>query len=423
MTKIDIFSGFLGAGKTTLIKKLLKEAYAGEKLVLIENEFGEIGIDGGFMQDAGIAVTEMNSGCICCSLVGDFGKALQKVLDEYHPDRILIEPSGVGKLSDIIRAVQNLDAKDVLLNGFTTVADVKKCKMYMKNFGEFFNDQIENAGCIVISHTQSANDEKIAETVAMLREKNPTATIVTTPWDVLDGAQLLAAMERRDTIEEELARLAADVHHHHEDECNDPECHCHHHHHDEEECHHEHHHHHDGECEDEECECHHHHHHHHHHDGDEEHEDHHHHECDDPECECHHHEHHEHEHHHEHHHEHECDDPHCDCHHHEHEHGHHHHHHHHADEVFVSFGAETTKKFAKDELEGILASLTDEKYGFVLRAKGIVECKCGKWLHFDYVPGEGDVREGSAAIIGRLCIIGSKLNRHALEELFGTELK
>ena len=236
MTKIDIFSGFLGAGKTTLIKKLLKEAYAGEKLVLIENEFGEIGIDGGFMQDAGIEVTEMNSGCICCSLVGDFGKALKKVLDEYHPDRILIEPSGVGKLSDIIRAVQNLNAEDVLLNGFTTVADVKKCKMYMKNFGEFFNDQIENAGCIVLSHTQSANEEKIAETVALLREKNPTATIVTTPWDVLDGAQLLAAMERRDTIEEELARLAADVHHHHhEDECDDPDCECHHHHHHEEE--------------------------------------------------------------------------------------------------------------------------------------------------------------------------------------------
>ncbi len=388
MTKIDIFSGFLGAGKTTLIKKLLKEAYAGEKLVLIENEFGEIGIDGGFMQDAGIEVTEMNSGCICCSLVGDFGKALKKVLDEYHPDRILIEPSGVGKLSDIIRAVQNLDAEDVLLNGFTTVADVKKCKMYMKNFGEFFNDQIENAGCIVLSHTQSANEEKIAETVALLREKNPTATIVTTPWDVLDGAQLLAAMERRDTIEEELARLAADVHHHHhhEDECDDPDCECHHHHHhDEEESHHEHHHHH------------------------------HEHECDDPECECHHH-------HEEHEHEHECDDPNCDCHHHEHEHGHHHHHHH-ADEVFVSFGAETTKKFGKEELEGILAALSDEKYGFVLRAKGIVECKCGKWLHFDYVPGEGDVREGSAAITGRLCVIGSKLDRHALEELFGTELK
>ena len=418
MTKIDIFSGFLGAGKTTLIKKLLKEAYAGEKLVLIENEFGEIGIDGGFMQDAGIEVTEMNSGCICCSLVGDFSKALQKVLDEYHPDRILIEPSGVGKLSDIIRAVQNLDAKDVLLNGFTTVADVKKCKMYMKNFGEFFNDQIENAGCIVLSHTQSANEEKIAETVALLREKNSTATIVTTPWDVLDGVQLLAAMERRDTIEEELARLAADVHHHHhEEECDDPDCHCHHHHHDEE-CHHEHHHH-DEECDDAECECHHHHHHHH---DEHEHEHHHHHEeeCNDSECECHHH-HEEHEHHHHDHHEHECDDPHCDCHHHDHEHGHHHHHH--ADEVFVSFGAETTKKYEREELEGILAALTDEKYGFVLRAKGIVECKCGKWLHFDYVPGEGDVREGSAAIIGRLCVIGSKLDREALSALFGTELK
>ena len=375
----------------------------GEKLVLIENEFGEIGIDGGFMQDAGIEVTEMNSGCICCSLVGDFGKALQKVLDEYHPDRILIEPSGVGKLSDIIRAVQNLDAKDVLLNGFTTVADVKKCKMYMKNFGEFFNDQIENAGCIVLSHTQSGSEEKIAETVALLREKNPTATIVTTPWDVLDGAQLLAAMERRDTIEEELARLAADVHHHHEEECDDPDCHCHHHHHDEDEEHHQHahHHHHEDECDDPECECHHDHHHH----GEE---------CDDPDCECHHHEHH--------HHEHECDDPHCECHH-DHEHEHHHHHHHHADEVFVSLGAETTKKFEREELERILASLTDEKYGFVLRAKGIVECKCGKWLHFDYVPGEGDVREGSAAITGRLCVIGSKLDRHALEELFGTELR
>ena len=375
----------------------------GEKLVLIENEFGEIGIDGGFMQDAGIEVTEMNSGCICCSLVGDFGKALQKVLDEYHPDRILIEPSGVGKLSDIIRAVQNLDAKDVLLNGFTTVADVKKCKMYMKNFGEFFNDQIENAGCIVLSHTQSGSEEKIAETVALLREKNPTATIVTTPWDVLDGAQLLAAMERRDTIEEELARLAADVHHHHEEECDDPDCHCHHHHHDEDEEHHQHahHHHHEDECDDPECECHHDHHHH-----DEE--------CDDPDCECHHHEHH--------HHEHECDDPHCECHH-DHEHEHHHHHHHHADEVFVNLGAETTKKFEREELERILASLTDEKYGFVLRAKGIVECKCGKWLHFDYVPGEGDVREGSAAITGRLCVIGSKLDRHALEELFGTELR
>ena len=344
MTKIDIFSGFLGAGKTTLIKKLLKEAYASEKLVLIENEFGEIGIDGGFMQDAGIEVTEMNSGCICCSLVGDFGKALRKVLAEYAPDRILIEPSGVGKLSDIIRAVQNLDSEDVLINGFTTVADVKKCKMYMKNFGEFFNEQIENAGCIVLSHTQSASEAKIAETVALLREHNPTATIVTTPWDELDGSQLLAAMERRDTIEKELARLAKATEEHH------------------------HHHHEDGECDDPDCAC------HHHHDHDEE------------------------------------------------EHGHHHHHHHHADEVFVSWGVETAKKFDAAELEQILEKLLEEKtYGIVLRAKGIVAGTDGAWLHFDYVPGEGDVRTGSAAVIGRLCVIGSHLNQHALAELFGVK--
>ena len=364
MTKIDIFSGFLGAGKTTLIKKLLNEAYAGEKLVLIENEFGEIGIDGGFMQDAGIEVTEMNSGCICCSLVGDFGKALQKVLNEYHPDRILIEPSGVGKLSDIIKAVQGIDAEEVLLNGFTTVADVKKCKMYMKNFGEFFNDQIANAGCIVLSHTQGAGEEKIAETVALLREHNPTATIVTTPWDRLDGKQLLAAMERRDTIEEELKRLAHEAehhHHHHDEECHDPECSCHHHEHEHE---HEHHHHHHGE------------------------------ECHDLECSCHHHEHHG------------------------------HHHHHHADEVFVSVGAETTKKFDKAELEQILKALDDqETYGFILRSKGIVEGKDGSWIHFDYVPGEPNVREGSAGIIGRLCVIGSKICRHSLEELFGVAFK
>ncbi len=394
MTKIDIFSGFLGAGKTTLIKKLLKEAYAGEKLVLIENEFGEIGIDGGFMQDAGIEVTEMNSGCICCSLVGDFGKALKKVLSEYHPDRILIEPSGVGKLSDIIRAVQSVADGDVLLNGFTTVADVKKCKMYMKNFGEFFNDQIENAGCIVLSHTQSVNDEKIAETIALLRIHNPTATIVTTPWESLDGAQLLAAMERRDTIEEELARLEkAAHHHHHDDECDDPDCKCHHHHdHDEDEDGHKHHHH----------------HHHHHHDD----------ECDDPDCCCHHHhdhdeDEHEHEHHHHHHHDGECDDPDCACH-------HHHGHHHHADEVFVSWGVETAKKFDADEIKQILEALVEEKtYGVVLRAKGIVTGKDGNWIHFDYVPGEGDVRCGSAAITGRLCVIGSHLNEHALAELFG----
>ena len=403
MTKIDIFSGFLGAGKTTLIKKLLKEAYSGEKLVLIENEFGEIGIDGGFMQDAGIEVTEMNSGCICCSLVGDFSKALCKVLDEYRPDRILIEPSGVGKLSDIIRAVQGVASEDVVLNGFTTVADVKKCKMYMKNFGEFFNDQIENAGCIVLSHTQSVSEEKIAETVALLREHNATATVVTTPWEQLDGAQLLAAMERRDTIEEELARLAkaAEHHHHHhdEDECDDPECCCHHHHdHDEDEHeHHHHHHHHEDECDDPECCC----HHHHDHDEDE----------------------HEHHHHHHHHDEDECDDPECCCHHHhdhdedEHE---HHHHHHHADDVFVSWGVETAKKFDEAELRAILDALLEEKnYGVVLRAKGIVEGKDGTWLHFDYVPGEGDVRHGSAGITGRLCVIGSGLKKSALAALFG----
>ncbi len=386
MTKIDIFSGFLGAGKTTLIKKLLKEAYAGEKLVLIENEFGEIGIDGGFMQDAGIEVTEMNSGCICCSLVGDFGKALAKVLSEYKPDRILIEPSGVGKLSDIIRAVQNVASDEVVLNGFTTIADVKKCKMYMKNFGEFFNDQIENAGCIVLSHTDGVSDSKIEECVALLREKNSTATIVTTPWNALDGKQLLSAMERRDTIEEELKRLCAEAehehhhHHHHDHECDDPECACHHH--DEE---HEHHHHHD-------------------------------HECDDPECSCHHHHDDEHEHHH--HHDHECDDPECSCHHHHDGEGHHHHHH--ADDVFVSWGVETAKAFDAAELKDILDALVEEKtYGIVLRAKGIVASNAGEWLHFDYVPGEGDVRVGSAGVIGRLCVIGSHLNEAALAKLFG----
>ncbi len=409
MTRIDIFSGFLGAGKTTIIKKLIREGYVGEKLVLIENEFGEIGIDGGFLQDAGIEITEMNSGCICCSLVGDFGKALRQVLDTYHPDRILIEPSGVGKLSDIIRAVQGVAGEGAVLGSFTTVADVKKCKMYMKNFGEFFNDQIENAGCILLSHTQSATEEQIAATVALLREKNATATIVTTPWDELDAAQLLGAMERRDTIEAELERLSHEAHEHHHhhhhdgDECDDPECCCHHHHeHDEEE--HEHHH------------------HHHHHDGDE---------CDDPECCCHHHHEHddeEHEHHHHHHHHDgdECDDPECCCHHHhehddeEHE---HHHHHHHADEVFVSYGAETPKHFTRDSLSEMLSALVDEeKYGTVLRAKGILAGEGSAWIHFDYVPGEGDVREGAAGITGRLCIIGSGLKKAALEALFGVTL-
>ena len=398
MTKIDIFSGFLGAGKTTLIKKLLQEAYTGEKLVLIENEFGEIGIDGGFMQDAGIQVTEMNSGCICCSLVGDFGKALKKVLDEYQPDRILIEPSGVGKLSDIIRAVQNSAADGAVLNGFTTVADVNKCKMYMRNFGEFFNDQIENAGCIVLSHTDNATERKIEEAVALLKEHNATAVIVTTPWAQLDGKQLLSAMERRDTIEEELARLAKAEerhHHHHDDECHDPDCHCHDH-------EHEHHHHHDGECHDPDCHCHDH-EHHHHHNG----------ECHDPDCHCHDHEH-EHEHHH--HHDGECHDPDCHC------HDHNHEHHHHADDVFTSWGVETAKAFGMDEMNQILESLLEEKtYGVILRAKGIVAGKDGKWIHFDYIPGEPNVRNGSAGIIGRLCVIGSHINKSALAELFGVK--
>ena len=387
MTKIDIFSGFLGAGKTTLIKKLITEAYAGEKLVLIENEFGEIGIDGGFLSEAGIQINEMNSGCICCSLVGDFGKALSKVLTEYAPDRILIEPSGVGKLSDVIRAVQGAATEGAVLNGFTTVVDAGKCKMYMKNFGEFFNDQVENAGCIILSHTDTASAAKIETAVALLREHNSTAVIVTTPWNNLTGAQLLEAMERTDTLEAEMARLAEEAEHHH------------HHHHDEDEeccCHdREHHHHHDH---DEECCCHDHdHEHHHHHDHDEE-------------CCCHDH---DHEHHHHHH------DGECCC---GHDHGHHHHH---ADEVFVSCGTETTAAFDRVSMTAKLDALTDEdKYGIVLRAKGIVAATDGgSWIHFDYVPGEPDVREGGAAVIGRLCIIGANLNIPALSELFGVELK
>ena len=391
MTKIDIFSGFLGAGKTTLIKKLISEAYAGEKLVLIENEFGEIGIDGGFLAEAGIQINEMNSGCICCSLVGDFSRALAKVLTEYQPDRILIEPSGVGKLSDVIRAVKNAATDGAVLNGFTTVVDAGKCKMYMKNFGEFFNDQVENAGCIIVSHTDVAPAKKVEEAVALLRSHNATAVIVSTPWNQLTGAQLLEAMERRDTLEAELARLSADAE---EDE-------------DDDEDEHEHHHHHDDEDDDDEhghCCC-------HHHDGDEdEHEHHHHHDDDD-----------------------EDDDDehgHCCCHHHDgdedgHEHHHHHHHHHDADEVFVSCGAETTVSFDAHALAEKLAALCDEaKYGVVLRAKGIVApADGGKWIHFDYVPGEPDVRTGSSAVIGRLCVIGSKLNVEALSELFGVSLK
>ena len=374
MTKIDIFSGFLGAGKTTLIKKLIAEAYTGEQLVLIENEFGEIGIDGGFLQEAGINITEMNSGCICCSLVGDFGKALRQVMDTYHPDRILIEPSGVGKLSDVIRAVQDLQMPDVVLNGFTTVVDAAKAKMYMKNFGEFFNNQVEHASAIILSRTGGMKQDKLDACVALLREKNPTATIVTTPWDELDGKQLLAAMERRDTLSAALEELAEEQEHHHHHHEHGEECGCH---------DHEHHHHEHGEeCG---CGCHDHEHHHHEHG---------------EECGCHDHEHHHHEHGEE-----------CGC-------GCHDHEHHHADEVFTSWGRETAHPYEQQELAAALQALDTGDYGQVLRAKGIVAGTDGKWLHFDYVPGEVEVRTGAAGVTGRLCVIGAELKEDALTSLF-----
>ena len=372
MTKIDIFSGFLGAGKTTLIKKLIAEAYTGEQLVLIENEFGEIGIDGGFLQEAGINITEMNSGCICCSLVGDFGKALRQVMDTYHPDRILIEPSGVGKLSDVIRAVQDLQMPDVVLNGFTTVVDAAKAKMYMKNFGEFFNNQVEHASAIILSRTSGMKQDKLDACVALLREKNPTATIVTTPWDELDGKQLLAAMERRDTLAAALEELAEEQEHHHHHHEHGEECGCH---------DHEHHHHEHGEG----CGCHDHEHHHHEHG---------------EECSCHDHEHHHHEHGEE-----------CGC-------GCHDHEHHHADEVFTSWGRETAHPYEQQELAAALQALDTGDYGQVLRAKGIVAGTDGKWLHFDYVPGEVEVRTGAAGVTGRLCVIGAELKENALTSLF-----
>ena len=406
MTKIDIFSGFLGAGKTTLIKKLIQEAYQGEKLVLIENEFGEIGIDGGFLQDAGIQITEMNSGCICCSLVGDFGKALRQVMEQYHPDRILIEPSGVGKLSDVIRAVQGLEMEEAVLNGFTTVADAGKCKMYMKNFGEFFNDQIEHASSIVLSRTAGMSQAKLEAVVALLREHNQTASIITTPWEQLTGAQILETMERKNTLQAELALLEEEAHHHHDHD--DEECCCghdhdhdhEHHDHDDEECccghdhDHEHEHH---DHDDEECCC--------GHDHDHEHE---HHDHDDEECCCGHDHDHEHEHH-----DHEHDED-CCC---GHDHDHHHHHHH-ADEVFTSWGVETTRQFTREEIEDILSQFTSGLYGAVLRAKGIVAGADGQWIHFDYVPGEENVRTGAASTIGRLCVIGSKIDEKALAALF-----
>ena len=386
MTKIDVFSGFLGAGKTTLIKKLLKEAYVGEKLVLIENEFGEIGIDGGFMKDAGIQVTEMNQGCICCSLVGDFGKALAQVLEQFHPDRILIEPSGVGKLSDVLKAVMNVQNDDLVLNTYTTVVDASKIKMYMKNFGEFYKNQVETAKTIILSRSQKLSEDKLAEALAMIRQLNEHATIVTTPWDDINGKQILEAMEIKNSFAEELLKdegICPVCGHHHDDD--DDEC----------DHDHEHHHHHDDDDDDDhEC-CHHHHDH-----DDDEHEHHHDHEC------CHHdHDEDEHEHHHH--------DGECGC-------GHHHHHHgHDADEVFSNFGVETAKKFTREELENALSKLSGEEYGTVLRAKGIVAGADGVWYHFDFVPEEYEVRTGSADVTGRMCVIGAKLAEDKIKALFG----
>ncbi len=364
MTTIDIYSGFLGAGKTTLIKKMIKEAYQGEQIVLIENEFGEIGIDGGFMQDAGIRVNEMNSGCICCSLVGDFGRALHQVITDYHPDRILIEPSGVGKLSDVIGAIERVADESVKLGSFVTVADATKCKLYLANFGEFYTNQVETASTIVLSRTGSISEEKLNRAVALLREHNKDAVIITTPWEQLNGKEILAAMQKQYGLTQELSEMIEQAHEHHEEE--------HHHHHDHDEPEHEHHH---------DCCC------GHHHDDDED----------------------EHEHHHEH------EDGHCAY-----GHEHHHHHGHDADEIFQSWGVETPKKFTADGLREILEALDDEKtYGIVLRAKGIVPSVDGGWLHFDHVPGELDVRNGSAAVTGRLCVIGSNLKTDAVATLFG----
>ena len=374
MTKIDIFSGFLGAGKTTLIKKLIKESFAGQKVVLIENEFGEIGIDGGFLKESGIQINELNAGCICCSLVGDFRAALQQVVEQYHPDRIVIEPSGVGKLSDVTRAVEGVaEHLDVQLSSFVTVADVNKVKMYMKNVGEFYDDQISHASCIILSRTQNATEEKIAAAVAMLREKNPTATIVTTAWDALTGEQILKAMSTKDDFKTELIAMAAKANeeHAHEDE---EEEHEHHHHHDHDDDH------------DEHCCC------GHHHDHDDEDED-------------------EHEHHH--HHDHDDHDEHCCC-------GHHHHHHDHdADEVFTSWGVETAKKFSKADIEHALTELDTGNYGMILRSKGIVDGGADGWLEFDYVPGEWEVRARGADVGGKLVVIGSKLDEKAIAALFG----
>jgi len=408
MTKIDIYSGFLGAGKTTLIKKMIQEAYAGQKLVLIENEFGEIGIDGGFLQDAGINITEMNSGCICCSLVGDFGKALTQVIEEYAPERIVIEPSGVGKLSDVVAAVQKVTNEDVQLGYTVAVADAGKVKVYMKNFGEFYNNQIETASTIILSRTDAIPQAKLDTAVALLREHNAEATLVVAPWNELTGAQLLEAMEGKASLAASLAELEEEHHHHHHD-------------HDHEEGH---------------CCCGHHDHEHHHHDHEEHHccghHDHHEHDHEEHHC-CGHHDHHEHDHeehhccgHHDHH-EHDHEEHHCGCgHHHDHHHEHgehcgcgHDHHDHHADEVFTSWGVETAKKFTAAEMEAALHSLDTGRFGMILRAKGIVACADGGWIHFDYVPEEHNIRMGSASVIGKLCVIGAELDEQGVAKLFG----
>jgi G3E family GTPase len=407
MTKIDIISGFLGAGKTTLIKKLLEEAYGNQKLVLIENEFGEIGIDGGFLKDAGIQINELNSGCICCSLVGDFGAALKQVITEYAPDRVIIEPSGVGKLSDVIRAVQKAGEEVPMeLGTFVTVVNAPKAKVFLKNFGEFFVDQVEHAGAIILSRTQTMTDAKLEAVVALLREKNPSAPILTTPWDQLTGPQIMAAMEGgHSMLDSLLAELAAEE----EEECDDPDCDCHHHDHDHD---HEHHHHdHDHDHDHDHCD---HEHHHHDHDHDHDHDhcdhdhdhEHHHHDHDHDHC--------DHDHDHEHHHHHDHD--HCD---HDHDHDHHHHHHHHADEVFTSWGVETTKKFTQAQLEEILEELDLGSYGMVLRAKGILPGEDGQWIHFDFTPNEVNIRTGAPDYTGRLCVIGSQLKEDGLRTLFG----
>ena len=398
MTKIDIYSGFLGAGKTTLIKKMIQEAYAGQKLVLIENEFGEIGIDGGFLQDAGINITEMNSGCICCSLVGDFGKALEQVIAQYAPERILIEPSGVGKLSDVVAAVEKVTGSQVEVGFTVAVVDAGKVKVYMKNFGEFYNNQVQTAATIILSRTDRISQEKLDAAVALLREQNPNATIVTTPWNELSGAQLLHAMEGKSSVESELARLEEEHHHHHHHDGEEHHCCCGHHHHEEEEHHCCGHHHH--EKEEHHC-CGHHHH------EEEEHHccGHHHHEEEEHHC-CGHHHHEEEEHHHH--------DHNCSC-----GHDHHDHHHHHADEVFTSWGVETARKFRVEDIEKALHELDKGHCGMILRAKGIVPCADGGWIHFDYVPEEHNVRMGGADVTGKLCVIGANLDEATVAALFG----